>query len=738
MSALRKGFTGGAVLALTAAVVFYAGPAHAAGLTATFSKADWGSGYEGKYTITNGTTASVTWRLEFDLSAGSTISSFWDANLTVTGTHVVATGRWNATLAPGGSAIFGWVGAPGTAVPANCTINGGPCDGSVDSTAPTVPANLRSTGATALAVALAWNASTDSGGSGLAGYNIYRGGAGPQNPAAQTVGPATAFTDAGRTANKTYTYVVRARDGAGNLSGPSNQISVTTPPSDDTTPPSAPTNLTNPAKSSTTVTLAWGASTDGGSSGLAGYNIYRDSSGPQNPIAQTTNTATTFTDVGRQPNTTHSYVVRARDGAGNLSGPSNQISVRTDPPTNPATLRKVAYYTQWSVYSSGRNFQLQDVDQLAQAGKLTHVHYAFANVNEQGRCFEANQTGVGDAWADYQSRLPAEASVDGVGDVFNQPLAGNFNQIKKLKAKHPHLKVLMSLGGWTWSKFFSNAALPQNRAAFVASCIDLFIKGNLPVMGGEPQGGAGVAFGVFDGFDLDWEWPGSEGNVGNIIRPEDRQNFTALLQEFRTQLDAYGDQVGREYLLAAFLPADPAKIAAGFQPQIFNHVDYATVQGYDFYGAWEPQTNNQSQILSPTANPAPRRFSIEIAVDAWLAQQAPLNKLVIGFPAYGRGWTGVPNVNDGLYQNGGAAPGRFEAGIDDYKLVKTKPGAIFRDSANGAIWKYDGSNFWSYDDAQLVQQKAAYVKDRGLGGMMMWSLDGDDGTLVNAMHVGLQ
>lgn len=649
MSTFRKLTAAGAVLGLTLAFAIAAAPAHAA-LTATFTKAgEWGSGYEGKYTITNATTASVTWRVEFDLPAGATISSSWDATVTVTGTHVVATGTWNATLAPSGTASFGWIGAPAAGAPTNCTINGGACNGTAT----------------------------------------------PPPP----------------------------------------------PPPNDSAAPTTPGNLTSPGKTSNTVNLSWGASTDSGGSGLAGYNVYRNSSGPANPVAQTTGTATSFTDTARQPNTTYTYVVRARDGAGNLSTASNQISVTTNQgPTTPppGTMKKVGYYTQWSVYASGRNFQLQDVDQLAQAGKLTHIHYAFANINEQGRCFEANQAGVGDAWADYQARLSGEMSIDGVADTFNQPLAGNFNQIKKLKAKHPHLKVLMSLGGWTWSKYFSNAALPQNRAAFVASCIDLFIKGNLPQMGGEPQGGPGSAFGIFDGFDLDWEWPGSEGNVGNVIRAEDKANFTALLQEFRNQLNAYGATVGRQYLLAAFLPADPAKITAGFQPQIFNHLDYATVQGYDFYGAWEPQTNHQSQLRSPTANPAPRKFSIEIAIDSWLALQAPLNKLVLGLPAFGRGWTGVPNVNQGVYQNGTAAPGRFEAGIDDYKLVKTKPGSVFRDTSAGAVWKFDGTTYWAYDDSQLVQEKANWVKSRGLGGLMLWALDGDDGTLVNAMHVGLQ
>jgi chitinase len=701
------------------------------GASATFTKSsDWGSGYEGKYTITNGSTSALTWRVEFDLPAGSTISSFWDSQVVKSGDHVTATGTWNATLAAGQAASFGWIGAPGGVTPANCRLNGASCDagGTVDTTAPTTPGTLSSPSKTTTSVSLSWGASTDAGGSGLAGYNVYRNGS--ATPTAQVTG--TTFTDSGLSANTAYTYTVRARDGAGNLSPNSNQISVTTNSnSTDTTPPTTPGTLSSPSKTSTSINLSWGASTDAGGSGLAGYNVYRN--GSATPTAQTTGTS--FTDSGLSASTAYTYTVKARDGAGNLSAASNQLSVTTSPPPTGGAARKVGYFAQWGIYQ--RNFKVKDVDQTGMASKLTHINYAFGNVNEQGRCFEATQAGVGDAWADYQTRFGAADTVDGVADVFNQPLAGNFNQLKKLKAKYPNLKVLLSLGGWTWSKFFSNAALPANRAAFVSSCIDLFIKGNLPMIGGEPQGGPGSAFGVFDGIDIDWEWPGSEGNTGNVIRAEDKANFAAMLQEFRTQLNAYGASVGRTYLLSAFLPADSTKVDAGIAGSIFSSLDYANVQGYDFYGAWLPQTNHQSQLFNPAANPANPKYSIDAAVNKLISVGAPANKLVVGLPAYARGWSGVSATNNGLYQNGSAAPGTFEAGIEDYDVIKNRPGTVFRDNTNGAVWKFDGSTFWSYDDPQLIQQKGAYVKSHALGGLMIWELDGDDGSLVTAMQTGL-
>src|SRR6266542_1559332 len=262
----------------------------------------------------------------------------------------------------------------------------------------------------------------------------------------------------------------------------------------DTSPPTAPANLTVTGKTSSSVSLSWTASTD--NVGVTAYDLYNATT------LATSVTTTAATITGLAPSTTYTFTVKARDAAGNTSPASNQASATTDAASGGGGHKRVAYFTQWGIY--GRDFMLNDVDASGAAAKLTQINYAFGNVSIDGKCFEVNQTGQGDAWADYQRRFTAAESVDGVADTFDQKLAGNFNQLKKLKQKFPHLKVVFSLGGWTWSKFFSNAALPANRQAFVASCLDLFIKGNLPVFGGEVQGGPGSAFGVFDGIDSYW------------------------------------------------------------------------------------------------------------------------------------------------------------------------------------------------------------------------------------------
>ncbi|GLZ82047.1 chitinase [Actinorhabdospora filicis] len=505
---------------------------------------------------------------------------------------------------------------------------------------------------------------------------------------------------------------------------------------DDTQPPTVPGNLQATGATTNSVSLSWTPSTD--NKGVTGYEIH------VNGALKTTAPGTSSSAVvsGLTPNTTYTFKVRATDAKGNLSGFSNEVSKATLPddggPGDPGAYKKVGYFTQWGIYD--RNYFVKDLVTSGAAANLTHINYAFGNVNEQGRCFEANQAGVGDAWADYQRRFDGSQTVDGVGDVYNQPLAGNFNQLKKLKAKYPKLKVMISLGGWTWSKYLSNAALPANRAAFVSSCIDLYLKGNLPCISGEPQCGAGVAEGIFDGVDLDWEWPASEGNTGNVVRPEDKQNYTALVAEFRRQIDAYGNTKGRKYELTAFVPADPVKITAGFEvPQLMANFDFVTVQGYDLHGAWDNQTNHQAQIYSPAADPWPAKWSSDLAINEWLTRGAPAAKLVLGVPAFGRGWTGVPSANNGLYQIGtGPAPGKYENGIEDYDVLKNKAGTRYQDPAAMAIWLYANGEFWSYDDTATMTAKMGYIKSKKLGGAMIWSLDGDDGTLTAAINNGLK
>jgi len=420
-------------------------------------------------------------------------------------------------------------------------------------------------------------------------------------------------------------------------------------------------------------------------------------------------------------------------------------------PTNPpgGTYHKIGYFAQWGIYS--RNYFVKDIDTSGSAAKLTHINYAFGNVKDgEFVCYIETRAGYGDGYADFQKGFTADQSVDGVADKWDDKLKGNFNQLKKLKAKHPHLKILISLGGWTWSKNFSDAALtPERRTRFVQSCIDLYIKGNLPIYGGEPAGGPGAAAGVFDGIDIDWEYPAAPGNDGNIYRPEDTVNFTLLLAEFRRQLNELTQQTGKPYLLTIAAPAGEDKYSKIQLGQIHQYLDFMNLMNYDYFGAWAATgpTNFHARLYGhpsdPSAPPA-KFYSTDKSVTDYLAAGIPAKKIVVGVPFYGRGWTNVPNVNNGLFQSSPsmrAAPKIFpfgEDGIEDYKRLKTLGYPSFRDPITKSFWIYNGTTFWSYDDPTAMQEKMDYIKARGLGGAMAWELDGDDGTLMSAIDAGLR
>ena len=424
------------------------------------------------------------------------------------------------------------------------------------------------------------------------------------------------------------------------------------------------------------------------------------------------------------------------------------------------------YFAEWSIY--GRQFYLKNVQDSGAAAKLTFLNYSFANVYNRGgkyvcdasvnKAETGNQDG-GDAWAVYQKGFSAAESVDGVADIFgwptwddprngvSGPLKGNLNQLKKLKAKNPNLKAVISLGGWTWSKWFSAAAAtPELRQTLVASCIDVWIKGNLPFDSGANAGGPGVAAGVFDGIDIDWEYPGAQGIGTNTVSPADKQNNNLLMAEFRKQLDALSKTTGKKYLLTVAIGAGDDKIAATEPAEYSKYLDWINIMSYDYNGGWDAQgptdfhSNLYQDPASPrTVNPTTgkvSRYYTDAAVKDMIARGTPASKLHIGVPFYGRGWTGVTNANNGLYQKAtGPAKGTYEAGFEDYKVLKNAPGTEYIHPVTKQTYRFDGTTFWSYDTPRDIKLKADYAKSMGLGGMFSWEIDGDttDAALTEAM-----
>ena len=277
---------------------------------------------------------------------------------------------------------------------------------------------------------------------------------------------------------------------------------------------------------------------------------------------------------------------------------------------------RLGYFTEWGVYDRG--YHVKDIVDSGSAEQITHINYSFGNV-VGGECT------VGDTYAAYDRAYTAEESVSGEADTWDPgALRGNFNQLKQLKEAYPHIKVLWSFGGWTWSGGFTEAM--QNPEAFAQSCYDLV---------NDPRWA-----GVFDGIDLDWEYPNACGLTCDESGPE---IFGDMMQAFR---GAFGDQ-----LVTAAITADASdggKLAAADYAYGAEYADYLAVMTYDFFGAFDADgpTAPHSPLTSYDGIPQ-EGFTSEDAIAALQAQGVPSEKLLLGIGFYGRGWTGVTQAEPG-------------------------------------------------------------------------------------------
>jgi chitinase len=339
------------------------------------------------------------------------------------------------------------------------------------------------------------------------------------------------------------------------------------------------------------------------------------------------------------------------------------------------------------------------------AAHLTHINYAFASIQD-------GKVVPGDAWTDTKNPFPGDCTS-------STCLKGNFNQLNKLKKANPNLRTLISIGGWTWSGQFSDAALTvASRAKFADSAVQ-FIR----------------TYG-FDGVDLDWEYPVGGGLSSNKARPADKTNFTLLLQAIRGKLDAAQKQDGRTYLLTIAAGAFPEFLNYTEMSQVQKLVDWVNLMTYDYHGDWDKIAGHQAPLYADTNNPSSSdaKSNIDSTVKAFEAAGVPAKKLNMGIPLYGRGWTGCSSTGQGLYQAcTGITEGEYAKGIHDYSSLE-KQGLIgghgyVRYWSNSAKvpWLFNKATgtFISYEDPESIAYKAQYIRAKGLGGATLWELGQD-------------
>ncbi|MEO8076982.1 MAG: glycoside hydrolase family 18 protein [Acidobacteriota bacterium] len=349
----------------------------------------------------------------------------------------------------------------------------------------------------------------------------------------------------------------------------------------------------------------------------------------------------------------------------------------------------IGYYADWTA----ARYPLADIP----ADQLTHVNYAFGKIGPDNRL-------TWNAGAAVERVYPGDCADAGCPH-------GLFNQVTLVKQKHPHLKFLISVGGWTDSgPFYDMAANEASRQTFVQSCAD-FLK----------------TYPQFDGIDIDWEHP----VVGGIQpgQPRDAYDYVLLLAALRSA-------IGPGKPLTVAVSASPRGIEPLEYADMAASLDWVSVMTYDFHTGGTRAGFNAA--LFNHDDPSNPRLNLHDAVQAIIAKGVPRSQLVAGVPFYGRGWRGVESSN-------AWSTGAGSLQVGGYNTIAGKflgtPGYVrYWDDIAKVPWLYNAATkeWISYDDPQSMGLKGEYVVSQTLGGAMCWELSNDNGPLLVAQRCAIR
>ncbi|KAG8736103.1 hypothetical protein FRC10_009701 [Ceratobasidium sp. 414] len=369
----------------------------------------------------------------------------------------------------------------------------------------------------------------------------------------------------------------------------------------------------------------------------------------------------------------------------------------------------IGYFVNWGIYA--RAFYPQNID----ASKLTHVLYGFADCDAA-----SGQVKLTDTFADqtvsyirkYKIIPMADPAfqkhydTDSWNDVGNN-LYGNFKQLYLLKQKNRSLKVLLSIGGWTYSQaghfnFITNASA---RATFISSAIQIL----------EDNGLDGILTRTLTrmGSDIDYEYPAAGAQA---------QGFASLLSELRTALNNHAAKKGETnpYQLTAAVPAGQPNYSNLLVEQMDPSLSFWNLMAYDYAGSWSTTSDDQANLYGPTNS----QTDTDTSVKWYIANGATTSKIAMGMPLYGRAFEQTNGIRQPF---NGIGTGTWEAGVYDYKALPIAGAQVIENSALGSSYSYDSSKkeLVSYDTPNIIRQKAAYIKSKGLAGGMFWELSSD-------------
>lgn len=295
--------------------------------------------------------------------------------------------------------------------------------------------------------------------------------------------------------------------------------------------------------------------------------------------------------------------------------------------------------------------------------------------------------------------------------------------ILALKQGHPQLRVTISVGGWGAGGFSEAAASAEGRQKFARSTVAMLRAQHA------------------DGLDVDWEYPGHH-ESGIASSENDRENFTALLAEVRARLDEASTLDGRKgtdhYALSIAI-ADAEFVDHIDLAAVDKQIDWFNLMTYDFVNGLTPTTGHHSGLHASALTPPTARTG-DRAMRQFLAAGVAPGKLVLGAAFYGREFADVEPAHDGLYQRYGhfVAYRGWEKLKSDY-IGKNGYERHWDTVAQAPfLWNEKARHFISYEDAQSLKAKTAFVRSNKLGGIMYWEQDEDPkGELLDVLWNGL-
>ncbi|KII92909.1 glycoside hydrolase family 18 protein [Plicaturopsis crispa FD-325 SS-3] len=348
----------------------------------------------------------------------------------------------------------------------------------------------------------------------------------------------------------------------------------------------------------------------------------------------------------------------------------------------------VGYFVNWGIY--GRKYPPSSIP----TQDLTHLLYAFANLKA-----DTGEVVLSDDWADKDIHYPGDSWNDSGDNLY-----GNFKAIYNLKKANRHLKVLLSIGGWTYSPSFHPVVVsPALRAKFVESSVKLV----------EDYG--------LDGLDIDYEYPGNAAQAAGYVE---------LLKELRQGLDAHARNRGYNYkfLLTIAAPCGPDNYQKLHVKEMDQYLDNWNMMAYDFSGSWDQIANHQANLFGGP-------ISAAASIQWYIAQGVPRSKIIMGIPLYGRSFMNTAGPGTPF---SGVGPGSWEQGTYDYRALPLPGAYVYRDEAARASWTYDHAKqeMVSFDTEEVGVWKGQWIQQEGLGGSMFWELSGDKGTRREGMEGG--